>query len=266
MNHDLIINQNIKEICFETVRISSLKITTIQKDITTFFLKYLISSKNVYISSFLINRLQKLISIKEDKYLYRKVLVEIYVFLAICNKPTDNETCLEFKKTRISKNDDVKKCLSDELKNKRDMDKIFSYIVQLEKTEKEYLWSKIYKLVSDNPLKKTLVINLFELYKITPNKDYILAAYKSLYIIDYIIDASVYHKLIFQCMLKINYLYEYAEIKEDLFLKCLNYVPHKNISITSNKFLVSYVLEKKPIKIEPNKTKTNEEIYFEKVY
>lgn len=264
MNHDLIINQNIKEVCYDTVRISTLKQSVIEKDITTFFLKYLISSKNVYISSFLINRLQKFPNIKDNKYLYRKVLVELYVFLSICNKPTDNETYVDFKKSRISK-DNVKKILSDELKNKREINKIFSCIVQLEKTEKEYLWSKIYKLVADSPIKKMLVMNLFEFYKISPHKDFILAAYKSLYIVDYIHDASIYHKLIFQCMLKINYLYAFSELKEDLFLKCLNYIPHENVSITSNKFLVSYVLEKKPIEIELNKTKCNEEIYFEKV-
>jgi hypothetical protein len=264
MNFDLLLNQNIKDICFDTVRISKLQKSVVHKNIIKFFIQFLISSKNVYISSFLNNRLKKF-SACNDKYVLRKILVEMYVFLALCNKPTDIDGFLQFTKIKLAKDIDIKHLLKAELKGKREMNTILNYVCKLEKTNKEYLWSSIFHLVHDNSLKKQYVLNLFELYKMNANKELLFAAYRVLHILDLTYDITVYHKLIFQCMLKINYLYEDNEIKQDLFLKCLTYIPHENMSLTSNKFLVSYQLENKTITIE-NKSKINDNLYFEKVY
>lgn len=262
MNVDILLQQNVQQICFETVDVSNLSISVVTKSITKYFTKYLLCSKNVYISSFILNRLSKIAQCGKCD-VYRKILVEVYLLLSLCNKPIENEEYLKYNTQKINKNEDCKKMLQKEMKSNRHYDKIMTLVSKLEKTEKEFLWKYIYSLSSEE-LNKRYVKNLFELYKIEPCKQFLFAAYKSLYIVDYVYDVTAYHKVIFQCMLKINYLYKYEDVQRDIYVTCLNYIPRINDSITSNKYLMTYIADKKKVLIE-YKTKSNEDIIFEKI-
>jgi hypothetical protein len=264
MNDEIILSKDIKQICYETVYLeSSKKLPAISKNIVNFFCKYVVGSKNMYLYSFIATKLQQLEKkhLENNSHMYRKLLVEIYVILSICNKPVLSKP--KFKKmTEV----EAELLLMKELNTSRNLKKMLDCVNALIKTKIEILW-KVSLSLSKNI---DYIRNLYFLYSISPKKELILEAYTSLTEDNYFWDTSTYSNIIFQCMLKVNYIYEEFDKYDknmELYIKCMYCPVYKDDIINyKHKCLESYI-QKDPspkcISIEPKPA--HEVMLFEKV-
>lgn len=247
MNDDILLdNKNISEICYETVKIeSSKKPIIIVKNIIKFYMKHIMGSKNMYITIFISSKLDQLISSSyetESSNIYRKLLVEIYLMLATCNKPILDKT--KSKKIKINEND-AENVLLNELNTYRKSNVINSCLNILFKNKTDVLWNVI-KNVSD---KTDYIASLHKLFIKLEKKELLIEAYNTLSEEGYFYDNSEYKNIIFQCILKINYIYEEMNKYDkhmETYIKCLNFPLH-NMKINTNQLFnynrISYIYE-----------------------
>lgn len=238
MNDEIILNKNIVQICYETADLNK-KVSKVVKHIIQFYLKHFVGTRNTYIVMFLSNRIQKLYSCESNSHIYRKVLVEIYVFLGICNKPL-NEKKGKTTRSKISE-DNTEEVMLNELNTFRKENVIMGCVNALVKTKAPLLWQVIQNL-SEFP---EYIRELNHLYNYFENKELLFEAYRTIIVPQerYFYDNSEYTNLIFQCMLKVNYIYEEKELFDkqmEMYVACLNcptdrLMPSVNLSIALNK-------------------------------
>lgn len=262
MNEDLILSKNIVDICYETVRLESGKKTDqIVTNVIRFYIKHILGSKNIYLTLYLEKKLDKLRS-TTDSNIYRKLLVEIYIFLAICNKPTTHEKAPKMKSIKI-KEDEAENVLINELNTYRKENVIQSCIKALLNTKRDMLW-KIAENVSEIPM---YIKALKALYEYDNKKELIFEAYKALSKEGYFYNHDEYNNLIFQCVLKINYIYEEMDKFNkhmEVYKKCLNYpIKYSSFPIQYNR--VSYIHEDKRKSLDIRPKQPQEYMYFEKI-
>jgi hypothetical protein len=263
MNDDIILNNNIVTICYETITIASTKkVKQIVKQILQFYCKYILGSKNTYVTTFLSRKLQNLQEVV-DNNIYRKLLVEIYVFLSICNKPVRSNG----KQTKKVKLEEAEQVLLKELNSYRREEIILGCVNALIKTKADLLWQVVLSISKYPEYIKELNI----LYSYLENKQLLFEAYRTLVAStdQYIYSNSEYSNLIFQCMLKVNYIYEEHDMFDknmDMYIACLN-CPHDKL-IPNVPFSVRHSEEPsilKVIDVEKQKHMLQETMLFEKI-
>ena len=222
IDETLLLNKNIHQICYDIAKyeISCKKnINLITNKFTiNFFLKYILGTNNVYPGMFLMKKLTELE--QKNSFIKKKLLIEIFLFLSICNKP------LNVNRSRISKKFKLEECeeiLKQELKTHRREEVIVHCVDILFKTKKDVLWKIIKIVVNSNKIKflKDYVNSLEYMSSKVPKKEFLLEAYKCISSessIMYFFDSSEYTSIIFQCMMKINYIY----LEMGLFDKHMN--------------------------------------------
>ena len=222
IDETLLLNKNIHQICYDIAKYEisckkNLDSITIKFAIN-FYLKYIMGTNNVYPSLFLMKKLTELE--QKDSLIKRKLLIEIILFLTVCNKPL-NET-----KTKVSKKYKLEECeeiLKQELRTHRREEVIIHCVDILFKMKKDVLWKIIKIVVNSSKTKflKSYVDSLEYMYSKVPKKEFLLEAYKCISSessIMYFFDSSEYTSIIFQCMMKINYIY----LEMGLFDKHMN--------------------------------------------
>lgn len=224
LDETLLLNKNIHQICYEIVKyeISCKKNTdlTIAKYVINFFLKYILGTNNVYPGIFLMEKLLNLD--KKEDIIKKKLLIEIFVFLSICNKPV-NENKVVNKSLKKFKLEECEEILKQELHTHRREEVILHCVDTLFKTKKDTLWKIVKIVVCSNKVKmlKKYVDSLELMNSKVPKKEFLLEAYKcvtSESSIMYFYDSSEYTSIIFQCMMKVNYIY----LEMGLFDKHMN--------------------------------------------
>lgn len=266
MNEDIILRCNIKEICYETVKIESTKrITSIIPNVINFYIKYIIGSKNIYHGIFLKTKLSNLINSyeKNDIDIKRKLLVEIYLYIALCNKLVQDKKPKQ-KKVKI-KEEEAKNILINELKTTRRENIINSCIDAMYKEHIDTLW-EICIYVSEIKEYTQILKNLFEMCK---KKELIIEAYNTINKIDLQYSNQDYRDIIFQCMLKINYIYNENDMYDkhmQVYLRCLN-CPVQTLTNTIHLQYnrISYIHEDRRKSFEIKSKQQQEYMYFEKV-
>lgn len=196
--------------------------------------------------------------------MYRKLLVELYLMLALCKK-NSNQSNIKLKILKMSE-DDVEKVLMNEINTYRKMDLILGCVSKLYKKKADLLW-RIIESITEHTL---YVKSLNHLYRLCEKKELILEAYKTLSHEEmYHYDNGEYVNIILQCMLKINYIYEEIDKFDkhmEIYIKCLNY-PLKGISqeypIQYNR--LSYIHEDKNKRVNIEPKVQQEYVIFEKV-
>lgn len=249
---------DIYSICVETTNKYSQNIQKISKDIVNLFIKFLLHSKNMYLTKFISTKLQ-LIQI-HSKSLLRKLLVEVYVFLAVVNKPIPEKDVFNVK---VSKKKDIidEKIFLDNL-NKYTKEEMFKNVCILNKNNEDLMW----KLILHVSKQKEFIKNLKYLYSFTKNIKLLLLAYDTLY--DSYYYSCDYNDIIIQCMLKIDYIYTEKEIidkESELYATCMKYIPLKKNVINKNEYQ-NYTSCEKNVQINEFQKSKSEKIVFEKSF
>ena len=224
IDETLILNKNIHQICYELVKyeISCKKNMDliVNKYVINFFLKYVLGTNNVYPGIFV---MKKLIDLEQkDTLIKKKILIEIFVFLAICNKPL-NEKAMTTKFSKKFKLEECEEILKRELYTHRREEVIINCVDTLFKTKKDVLWKIIKIVVNSNKIKllKNYVDALDFMNSKVSKKEFLVEAYKCITSessIMYFYDSSEYTSIILQCMMKVNYIY----LEMGLFDKHMN--------------------------------------------
>lgn len=266
MNEELLLECNIMNICYETVSINATKrINQIIPNVINFFVKYVIHSTNLYHAVFVKTKLQNLIKCSElpNEDIKRKLLVEIYVYLSICNKPIHNKNISKTKKIKLK--EDVENILINELKTYRKQNIIESCLDVLIKSNITFVWD-ICREFSEIP---EYVNTMEELYGMCRRKELVFDAFAKLDKHGLKYSNSDYTNIILQCMMKINYIYYEKDLFDkhmEVYIKCLNCPLEKLTdtfhSIQYNKDMYTYSDSRKSVVITPNKQQ--EHVYFEK--
>lgn len=238
IDEQLLLSNNIHDVCYEVVKLetkSSVANANQQrkliKSVVVFYRKHVMGSKNVYSSVFLMKKLSLLESAKTLP-LYRKLLVEIYVYLATCNKPYTESTASENKAERKSKptKESLEAVLKHELETYRREEVLVDCVNRLYKTKADVLW-KVLKMVVRSLRMKHLVeyVDVLEFMNMKDeNKLFLLEGYKCIcseHVGGYFYSDAEYMSIIFQCMMKINYVYEEMGLFDKhmyLYEACLN--------------------------------------------
>jgi hypothetical protein len=265
MNEEIILNKNVVEICYESIQLESKKIQIIIKNIMQFYFKHVLGSKNTYVTLFLSTKLEFLEHYQQTNiFIYRKLLVELYLILAFCNKNINSTKC-KVKTLKLSE-DEAERVLQNEINTYRKMDLILGCVSKLYKTKADILW----RIIENISNQTVYVSSLNKLYAHCEKKELLLEAYKTLSQEElYYYNNGDYSNIILQCMLKINYIYE--EISKfnkhmEIYIKCLNF-PLKGLSpapvMQYNR--LSYMHEEKNKKIVIEPKVQQEYVIFEKV-
>lgn len=264
MNDEIILNKNIVEICYETTSLNK-KVPHIIKQIITFYIKHLIGTRNTYIVMFLSNRINKLSCCEIDSHIYRKVLVEIYVFLGICNRPVKDDKQPKKTKTKI-KECEAEQVMLNELNTYRKESVIMGCVNVLAKTKGPLLW----KVIENITEYTDYVRELNNLYNYVENKELIFEAYRTIIVPQeqYFYNNGEYANLIFQCMLKVNYIYEEKEQFDkqmEVYIACLNCPPDRLMpSIHTLSLNVNTPFHQEPKKVDILPKQQTETMMFEK--
>lgn len=250
-------NKDIYNICLETTHKYSQHKNRISKDIINLFIKFLIHSKNIYVSKFITTKLKQL-HIKSG-HILRKLLVEIYVFISVINKPNiENDIFnIKFSKKNVI---DEKQFLQNLHGYTREY--MFKYVHSLHRSNDEFVW----KLILHVSKKREFVEQLQYMYGFTKNVKLLLLAYDTLY--DSYYYSVDYNDILLQCMIKIDYIYiEENMINNDneLYTTCMKYIPLKK-NVTHKNICDKYPLEEKNIEINNFQKRNTEKLVFEKCF
>ena len=249
---------DIYSICVETTNIYSQNINKTSKEIVNLFIKFLLHSKNIYLAKFISTKLKQIQN--QSKSLLRKLLVEIYLFISIVNKPNLEKDIFNIKVSK--KNVFIDEQIFFDNLTKYNRDDMFKTVSILHKSNPELMW----KLILHISKQKNFIEHLQYLYSFTKNIKLLLLAYDTLYESYYY--SCDYNDIIIQCMLKIDYIYNEKEIidkKSELYTSCMKYIPLKKNIINKNVYQ-NYTSSEKNLQInEFNKTKS-EKIVFEKSF
>lgn len=227
MNEITLLNQDIHEICIQSTNINISNFKQISKNVTMFYIKNLAGIKNMYPCIFIATKL-RLLQNSCNVYISRKLILEIYLYLSLCNKPLKQPT---YHHKIINKpKDQLIKQLEGYTPNE---DIILNCVHSLYKTDKEYMWNMIIKTT---PYKE-YVSALYVLFNFHNNKNLLFNAYKTIVSKKYYVDTSDYQNIIFQCMMKINYLYHEKGLcnnNMEIYNQCIDYMPIVNNNENNN--------------------------------
>ena len=139
---------------------------------------------------------------------------------------------------------------------------VLNCIHTLFKTDSSYLWELIIK----KTLYKDYINALYVLFNFHNHKGLLFEAYKTIIYKNYFVDTSDYQNIIFQCMMKINYLYDEKGLcsnETEIYHNCIDYIPTiTNFDDMNSKLVYKYENEKRCIDI--NIPSVKEKVYFEK--
>nr|QOI90380.1 hypothetical protein HWQ62_00243 [Pyramimonas orientalis virus] len=267
MNNDILLKNNIVQICYETTQCHPKHLIKITKHIIQFYCDNIIGTCNMYIAFFISNKLKKLHKcIDGCPNIYRKTIAELYILLAICNKPTKDENKCT-KPVRRVKVAEAEALLTKELKSYRDEDIILACVGALYKSKGEVLW----RVVCDITPTPKYVNVLYDLNKCFEKKELLFEAFRTLiHTSKYFYDNGAYSNIIFQCIMKLNYIYEEKELFDkhmEVYIACLNcplgrMVPNKQLNVIRDETAVVNDCDNKSISF-----KSKEAVgitYFEK--
>ncbi len=249
---------DIYSICLETTNKYSQNNQKISKDIVNLFTKLLLHSKNMYIVKYISTKLQQ-IQIKSGSIL-RKLLVEVYVFIAIINKPIIEQDVFNVKVSRKHICIDDKSFIQN--LNTYTREDMFKNVSILHKTNPDFIW----KVILHIGKQKEFIEQLQYLYSFTKNIKLLFLAYDTLYESYYY--SCDYNDIIIQCMLKIDYIYIEKDIinnNSELYTTCMKYIPLKKNMIQKNVYQ-NYVSCEKNLQINEFQKNKSEKIYFEKSF
>ena len=226
MNETLLINRQIHEICYETVSMAvrKTKAHVVLKNVVTFFHKHILGAKNVYLAIFVAHKLEVLTHRWDDTDIQRKLLVEIYVFLAVCNRPATHDS--QQPKTAAVPVVEAEPTLVKEMSGRRNEALVLKCVAVLVKQHEDTLW-QIVETNSSGKLKRYVQAMRF-MHNTLPNKkEFISEAFKVVCNnkAAFHFNTSDYSPIIFQCMLKVNYIYETRNMHDkqmDIYLACIN--------------------------------------------
>lgn len=226
MNESLLLNKQIHDICHETVNIKMKKVKpqVVLKNIVTFFHKHLLGSKNVYLAMFVSKKMQALSDRWDDDLVHRKLLVEVFVFMAVCNRPTKENDNTGAGGKGVSAGE-AEQLLVEEMRARRSESVVLRCVPPLIKEHEETLWNVV---ESNSSGKLRQYVNAMRhMHSVLAKKEFMLEAFKSVCNNQaaFFFDTKDYSPIIFQCMLKINYIYETRNMHDkqmDVYLSCLN--------------------------------------------
>lgn len=213
IEEQLLLSKNVEQVCYEVVKLDKSNNLNnrkkIIKEIISFYRQHILGTKNVYSGKFIMTRLKQLELIENDD-IYRKALIEIFVYMTICNKPYNKTNNINDNKIKLKDSENI---LIEELKSFRREDVIMNCIDKLYKSKKELLWDIVKMMVKRS--KSQILIDYVEVLNFMSSKDekkdYMFEAYRCITSENartYFYDVSEYRSIILQCMLKINYVYE----------------------------------------------------------
>lgn len=264
IDESLILTQNIYQICYDIVKYEikckkKIDMRNVLKFVINIFHKYILGTNNVYPGVFLMNKLSCLENNNENNDIKKKLLVEIFVFLAICNKPVNNgNTNTNKKKYKL---DECEKILKTELETHRREEIISNCVEVLFKTKKDLLWKVVKVIVHSNKVKCLInyVESLEYMFIKVPKKEFLFEAYKCICsetFIMFFYDNSEYKSIIFQCMMKINYIYSEMGLFDkhmNMYKVCLN-CPLHILKEDKNELLIELPEYDEPKEIDFKKT------------
>lgn len=257
----LILNKNIHELCYETVQQDvrgMLKFPQLCKAVVNFFVKHIIGTQNMYPAIFItskLDQLEKVYNNPNDKHIKRKLLIELFVFLAVCNKPSVQKQGFVIQaksrsKTKRLTNDnnnetnDDERMLIKELQSSRREGVVIPLVDLLIKTKEDSLWNIALTLANHVSNRKHMIAYVTSLQTLyhsrIQKKELLLEAYRALCsenALSMFYDNSEYSSIIFQCMMKINYIYEEEGEHDkhfDLYKACI-YCPMQWLTISEEK-------------------------------
>lgn len=262
MNEELLLNKNIMDICYETINVEGTKKREqIIVNVIRFYIKHILGTKNIYLVIFLSKKLERL-NDTTDNDIYRKLLVEIYLLIAICNKPNKDEKKIKQKAIKVNESE-AESVLLNELNTYRKENVIHSCIKVLQATKADLLW-RVAENISELP---HYIKALCQLYQYDNKKELLFEAYNALSKGNYFYDNNEYNNIIFQCMVKINYIYEEKNKFDkhmEIYLKCLNY-PLKDMSVPIQYNRISYMHVDNRKSLDIVNKPQQEYMFFEKV-
>lgn len=213
IDEQLMLSKNVEQVCYEVVKLEKNNYCNyrkkIIKEIISFYRQHILGTKNVYSGKFIMTRLKQLELIENDD-IYRKALIEIYVYMTICNKPYNKTDNKNDNKIKLKDSEFI---LKEELQSFRREVVIIECIDKLYKSKKELLWNIVKVMVERS--KSHILIDHVEVLSFMSSKDekkeYLFEAYRCVTSENartYFYDTSEYGSILLQCMLKINYVYE----------------------------------------------------------
>jgi hypothetical protein len=108
---------------------------------------------------------------------------------------------------------------------------------------------------------------LRSLYEYDNKKELLFEAYKALSKEGYFYNNNEYSNLIFQCVLKINYIYEEMQRFDkhlEVYIECLNYpIKYSSFPVQYNR--ISYIHEDRRKSLDILPKQPQEYMYFEKI-
>lgn len=226
ISEQLLLSKNIHNICYETVQkdIQGMKFPPFSKSVINFFIKHIIGTKNMYPAIFLsckLDALERIYNNASKKDIKRKTLLELLVFLSICTKPSPNQKGFVIdakarKAMNEAKETNPEQMLIKELQTQRREGAVIPLVDGLIKTKEDELWNIAFTLVKHIPVRDrnhlhSYINALNALYIRVPKKELLLEAFRSLSYESAMVmfyDNNEYSPILFQCMLKINYIYE----------------------------------------------------------
>ena len=265
MNEDILIERNISKICYETANIDcSKKIHQIIPNVVNFYIKHIIGSNNIYHTVFIKTKLLELVKCYEENNveIRRKLLVEIYLYMALCNKPVKDKKP-KYKKIKL-KDDEVESILVNEMKTQRKMNIIYSCIDIMYKNHNDNVWNICYEFSE----MRDYVEVLKDIFNICRRKELLYEAFEKISKNGLIYSNQDYRDVIFQCLMKINYIYSEKDVFDkhmEIYLKCLNCPIEtltNTIPVQYNRISYIHDEKRKSLEIKP---KQQEYLYFEKI-
>ena len=139
MNEEILLNKNVVDICYQSIQMESKKLEHVIKNVLQFYCKHVLGTKNTYITYFFSSKIQQLqMSFETKPTIYRKLLAEIYLLLAMCKKNI-KENNVKVKTIKVSE-DDAEKVLLNEINTYRKMHLILGCVSKLYKSKTDLLW------------------------------------------------------------------------------------------------------------------------------
>ena len=169
--------------------------------------------------------MQELTDRWEDEAIQRKLLVELYVFLAVCNKPATGKEASSGGGAKSLSPSEAEHLLVEEMRARRTEAIVLRCVAPLIKENEDTLWN-IAESNSSGKLHRYVGAMRY-MHSISPKKEFMMEAFKGVCNNQsaFFFSTKDYSPIIFQCMLKINYIYESHEMHDkrmDIYLSCLN--------------------------------------------
>jgi hypothetical protein len=208
--NEYILSQNIEGICYESFKYNLKNKNKLYKDVNEILCSKLLFNNNVYIFDFIFKRLKHIEMCISYDNMFRKVIVEIFVFISIQNKSCN----LLPNQPQIVSKDKFEVELSKQSPN---IEIILNHLNSIKKKDNHTYWDRL-EYITKN---KNVFLFFKKMNSLSNNKLLLFGAYFTICCNSYTNEVT-YNNILLQCMLKIDLIAIEKEIIDKSFYdKCL---------------------------------------------